>query len=271
MLILLLCITSFVAKRLTNDRIKDPSKCELNRDGFVILPDILTPKQIKRYQELSDNKHILDIKRDIHDNPDIIKVIREKIPPQYVFQDYIFAIQQSSVYTCHRDNNRKPSNASQSYDSYTILFFLKDMDRSLDVIIGSHARSDLFYNTDPTKSITVKAGSAILFDANLVHAGSFNETDGNTRIQMKLTHPDDREAISFYEKYNKYADKPNTVPKSVQRIHKHLSCQFPMASDLTQNLNIESSKPGAKKSWIQEMYSKLVYGDSNFYDLPDAK
>ncbi len=253
-----------------NSRIKDPSGCQLERDGFVLLPNILTPEKVQYYLDLSNNKHTLEIKKDIHGNPDILN--RTKLGNDYEFQDYILSIQQAS-YTCHRDNNRKQANKGQKHDSYTILFFLKEMDRSLDVIVGSHLQNKAMYLTDHTKSITVPVGSALLFNANLIHAGSFNEKDGNTRIQMKLTHRDDRKAIDFYEDYNKIADKSNKVPTGFQKIHKHLSCQFPFLSDTTQDLNIQTSKytsNDAKAPWIQRVFSQIVYGNPNYFDLSDA-
>jgi len=274
-LIVFLIATSYTIRCICNDRWLDPMSASLEKDGFVLIPNAFTPEQVTHCLEQCEAENILDVKKYIHENTELLDTIRKHIgDPEYEYQDYIFTIKQASVYTCHRDNNRKPSNKGQEKDSYTVLFFLKPMDRSLDVIPGSHKTDHFFYFTDPTKSIQVPAGSALLFNANLIHAGSFNETDGNTRIQMKLTHPNDRKVIDFYENYNKIANKPNTVPKTIQKIHKHLSCQFPMASDLTQKLNIETSRGsqgGAKIPWIQKMYSRIVYGDPDFYDLPDAQ
>ena len=274
LIIVVLVAFSYACKCIVSDRIQKPQLASLEKDGFVLIPNILSDEQVIQYLEQAESENILEIKKDIHSKSEILDTVRKHIgDPEYEFQDYIFAIKQASVYTCHRDNNRKPSNKGQEKDSFTILFFLKPMDRSLDVIPGSHKTNNFWYFSDPTKSIQVPAGSALLFNANLIHAGSFNKKDGNTRIQMKLTHPHDRKVIDFYEDYNKIANKPNTVPKSLQKIHKHLSCQFPMISDFTQKMNIETSRgssQGVTIPWIQKLYSRIVYGDANFYDLPDA-
>jgi hypothetical protein len=271
-IVILFIAISYTCRGFIKDNIKDPQLASLDKDGFVLIQNAFTPEKVLSYLEKCDSENILDVKKDIHANDELLDTIRKHIGDnEYEYQDYIFAIKQASVYTCHRDNNRKPSNKGQQKDSFTILFFLKPMERSLDVIPGSHKTDHMFYFTDPTRSIQVPAGSALLFNANLIHAGSFNITDNNTRIQMKLTHHDDRKIIDFYEKYNKIAKKPNTVPQTLQKIHKHLSCQFPMASDLTQQINIQTSRQGSSIPWIQKLYSKIVYGNSNFYELPDAK
>ena len=48
---------------------------------------------------------------------------------------------------------------------------------------------------------------------------------------------------------------------------------FPFFSDLTQRENINSSRGsinGIKIPWTQKIFSYLFYGNSDFYDLPNA-
>jgi len=79
------------------------------------------------------------------------------------------------------------------------------MEKNLDVIINSHKYKYLYTIniTDPTKTVRIPKGSAILFDANLIHSGTFNKKSDNYRIQMKLTHKNDRKILNYYENYNK--------------------------------------------------------------------
>lgn len=53
----------------------------------------------------------------------------------------------------------------------------------------------------------------------------------------------------------------------------NLSCMFPFVSNLTQSENINSSRGsdnGAKIGIFQKMFSYIFYGNSDFYDLPNA-
>jgi hypothetical protein len=48
---------------------------------------------------------------------------------------------------------------------------------------------------------------------------------------------------------------------------------FPIFSNLTQKENIRSSRGsdnGVQIGWFQQLFSYLFYGNSNFYDLPNA-
>ena len=67
--------------------------------------------------------------------------------------DYIWMIMKSNVHICDRDNNGLFFNKNQKYDSYTILFYLEDMDSCLDVIPKSHLSKykNLINLTDLTK------------------------------------------------------------------------------------------------------------------------
>ena len=46
-------------------------------------------------------------------------------------------------------------------------------------------------------------GIMIIFDANLIHVGTLLDSDNNIRIQMKVTHKDDIEVLSYYQNFNK--------------------------------------------------------------------
>lgn len=190
--------------------------------------------------------------------------------------DYIWMIMKSNIHTCHRDNNGIFFNPEQKHDSYTILFYLEDMDSCLDVIPKSHKNKyeHSFNWTDVTQKVKCNPGSAIIFNANLVHTGSFNKKPDNMRIQMKITHIDDFDAIKYYQNFNKYANKSNNIPESLRKIQKHISCQYPFLSDITQDTNINTargSSHGAEIPWTQKLFSLFAYGDANYYDLPDAE
>jgi ectoine hydroxylase-related dioxygenase (phytanoyl-CoA dioxygenase family) len=77
------------------------------------------------------------------------------------------------------------------------------MDNSLDVIDKSHKvenKNNFDFNiSDPLTKLGCKSGDIILFNANLIHVGTINDIDDNLRIQMKVTHRDDRDILNYYE------------------------------------------------------------------------
>jgi len=90
---------------------------------------------------------------------------------------------------------------------------------------------------------------------------------------MKVTHRDDRKVIHYYENFNKVLVKDNTIPTVIRKAQKDISCVLPIISDYVQNINISSARGsdnGADIPIGQKVFSTLYYGDSKFYDLPNA-
>jgi hypothetical protein len=193
----------------------------------------------------------------------------------YQFQDYIWIIEKSSVHTCHRDNNGDFFNKNQKYPSYTMLVYLEDMDKCLGVIPESHKNPNSYF-IDYSNSLTnllCKNGDSIIFNANLIHVGTFNEKDDNLRIQLKVTHKEDIPFIFYYQNFHKILNQDNNIPIYLRKIQKNLSCTFPGISNWTQNENIKTSRGSVNGADIgsgQKIFSYIFYGNPNFYDLPNA-
>jgi len=173
--------------------------------------------------------------------------------PGYEFQDYIFVIKKSSIHTCHRDANGDMFNEGQIHPSYTMLLYVEG--GSLNVVPGS--QDGRAFNFDGTDQVFFNPGDVIVFDANMVHAGSIGPD--NLRIQMKITHHDDRDTLDYYEQYTKIASRDNKLSEPLKMIHQRLSCAVPGISDLTQ----EQVKRGTNS----KLFSRFFYGDENFYEL----
>ena len=249
------------------------NRYDLEKDGFTVINKILSREGVKEINYLANINKIKEIKKFIVQNDKVKSILNNFIDSKYIFHDYIFYIKKSKIHTCHRDYNGTLFNNKVKNPSYTILFFLNDMDSGLDVIPGSH--TSLFSNAinlfDVTQGIKVKKGDAIIFDANLIHSGSFNNQENNPRIQMKLSHPDDIVEYDYYQKYNKILDKNNNTNKYVQRVQKYLSCQFPIFADLT---NYDAKKNVSNKSFgkssIEQGLASFFYGNKDFYNLKEA-
>lgn len=272
MLVIFVCI-SVLLRYLNSDIICD-CKCDITKNGYCKIENILSSEKINNLLTDIHTNESKAIKSIIMSDQKIINKIRAIVGQDYIFQDYVWLIKKSSVHTCHRDNNGDFFNSKQKYPSYTILFYLEKMNRCLDVIPESHItiNTNSVNFTDLTKSLKCNIGDAIIFNANLIHVGSFNKNPNNIRIQMKITHKDDINTLNYYQNFNKIIDKSNTVNTNIKLIQKHVSCQFPIISDITQDINIKTSRGssmGAKIPKIQKIFSYLFYGDYHYYDLKD--
>lgn len=240
--------------------------------GFKKIPQILEKKDVDKIMEWIREKQYKNVYQYIVNHSSVLSRIKSfsGISSEYVFQDYSYFILKSRVHTCHRDNNGTFFNPNQKYPSYTIIFYLEDIGQGLDVIPGSHLLKTPFISNS-TVPIDVQIGDAILFDANLIHAGSIHPYD-SIRIQMKISHPLDISTLSFYQDFHKVLNKPNTSSNYFLHLQKWFSCHFPIFSDVFMEQEDKQSWRGSETatvSWAQKIFSFFVYGDADYYDIPN--
>ena len=267
--LLLLIVLLFAWYVMKKDVMLDPVKYPhtLDDNGFLVVKNVFSPEEIQ-YMKTTEFK---TVKGALMASQKLNDVIRTKVGKDYVLQDYIWIIKRASVHTCHRDNNGDMFNKDQKHPSYTMLIYLEDMEKCLGVIDKSHKKKGSMF--DDVQNLTCSKGDAIIFNANLIHTGTFNKREDNLRIQMKITHKDDVETLGYYQDFNKVLDTPNTVPVFLRKIQNRLSCALPMVSDLTQKTNIDSARGsdnGANIGFFQRLFSYTFYGNEKFYDLPNA-
>ena len=269
-------------------KLREPEEREirdsLQTNGYQLLPNIFQEKEIAEFVEKSKSGKFREIQDHIQHHHQLLRRLRDCIflsvfdeNPNYIFQDYIWIIQKSVVHTCHRDNNGDFFNMGQKYPSYTVLIYLEDMNPSLGVFPGSHQDQythaiNLFEKLTP---VSCKKGDVIIFNANLIHTGMFNDykKEDHLRIQMKFTHRDDIDKIAYYENFHKIQNRESTLPIGLRKIHQSVSCTFPIVSDWTQGENIRTARGtdnGIDIGWAQQAFSYLLYGNADFYDLPNA-
>lgn len=275
----LLCISIYLVYFLffKKDKIEiNTSQYNLKEDGFCVIKNVFPKNKIESLKTLCVEGDYKQTKTFLLRDHELKKIIYQQTnDPKYQFQDYIWIIQKSSVHTCHRDNNGDFFNEGQKYPSYTMLIYLEDMEKCLGVIPQSHLNKNA-YNiniTDQVNNLVCNKGDVILFNANLIHVGTINTKNDHLRIQMKVSHEDDLEVLSYYQNYNKVLKENNLMPAFIKKAQMNLSCMFPFISNLTQKENIMSSRGtvnGAQISWFQKAFSYLFYGNSHFYDLPNA-
>jgi len=250
-------------------------KYNLNRDGFCIFKDTFSSSEIYNLTKKCEMADYSETKEYLMTHKNLNNLIHRNTSKDHIFQDYIFIIKKSAIHTCHRDSNGDFFNETQKYPSYTMLIFLEDMEKCLGVIPHSHKDVNSFNInfSDPVSHLVCKKGDIILFNANLIHVGALNSKDDNLRIQMKVTHKDDIEAIPYYNNYNKILNEDNNMPFLIRKAQRKLSCLLPIISNLSQKeIQRTSGGDSAKEkiSVFQKIFSSLFYGNSSFYNLPNA-
>ena len=275
-LLLVLITLFFLSILYKKDRVdKYNNNYELRKDGLCIFKNVLNDEEIIYLRELCKKEEYQKIQQYLLNNKNMKQLIHKYAGSQYQFQDYIWLIKKSAVHTCHRDNNGDFFNEGQKWPSYTMLVYLEDMEKCLGVIPESHREPGSHYVDFSNSLINLLCGRGdiILFNANLIHVGTINDKENNLRIQLKVTHKDDIPYLSYYENFHKVLNEDNKLPQYVRKIQKNLSCTFPGISNMTQSENIRSARGsdnGANIGQGQKWFSYLFYGNSNFYDLPNA-
>jgi ectoine hydroxylase-related dioxygenase (phytanoyl-CoA dioxygenase family) len=228
-------------------------------NGFIVIPDFISQKDLEHIKRFIDSNKIIDVKQYIINSKEIKSKITALLGEDYEFNDYIFLIKKSQFHTCHRDYNGDFFNENQTRPSYTIIIYLEDMNRCLDVIPESHIEKNKYdvYLTDYTQTILCKKRDAILFNANLLHGGSLNENENNMRIQMKISHKDDQEVLHFYNNYNKILNSGNNTPMAFKQIQKHVSCQFPILSTYLKQYDSNKDNSNNNSSFISKFFAEL--------------
>jgi hypothetical protein len=250
-------------------------KIQLQTDGYCVGSQLFTKNELSYMHTCMRHHQYKDLQASIQSQQRLTHFMKTNLGQHYVLQDYIWVIEKSHVNTCHRDNNGDFFNSKQKYPSYTMILFLEDMDKCLSVYAGSHKSkwSHCVNFTTPLQNIICNKGDMIIFNANLIHVGALNTKSDNARIQMKITHKEDIGTLNYYQDFHKVANKESHVPKPIQKIQRSLSCTFPIVSDITQNTNIETSRGsdnGVSIPLHQKLFSFIFYGNSDFYDLPNA-
>ena len=261
--IIVICIScSFVKVHLKNDIY------DITKDGFVTNTSLLSPSQVSNIKNLWNNSQYKDIHNIIQNSPEISDFIHSVLPQDYVLLDYIMFLENSVLHTCHRDNNGSRFNTDID-ESYTMIIYIDDMNECLDIVPGSHLKSDLgVYLFDKTQTWSCSPGHAILFNANLVHSGSLLSRPNNKRIQLKISRKQDIPKLLYYNNYHKLLNKSNTNSHISKVLQHGLSCQFPIVADLTQ---------GQNKNYIQgnlshtdKIFSNIMYSKDDYYVLDNA-
>jgi hypothetical protein len=182
----------------------------------------------------------------------------------YKLIDYMYVIENSSIHTYHRDYTSSKNYNNLTYPSYTMILYLDNFNSGLHVIPKSHLDNSFIYFFDYSEKINVKIGSVIIFDANLLHCGDlYNNKNDRKCIQFKIIHKDDLHKVPHLQNFHVLINSKNNKAEILKKIEMNFTKHFPIITDLFNSI-IKNSF-GEKKTFIQKMFSKLIFSNSNFY------
>jgi len=156
------------------------SKYTLEIDGICIL---YNPEYVNNDNRLSLSNDILT-----------------KLPPGYIFIDYIYKIQNSALSTFHRDVTSSQYIHKTKYPVYTAILY-KYSGELLSFCPGSNKTYPFVWSR--ITNIHGKAGTVFLFDCDILHAGCDNNCEVMREVlQYKICHKDDLERLRGLSKIN---------------------------------------------------------------------
>jgi ectoine hydroxylase-related dioxygenase (phytanoyl-CoA dioxygenase family) len=259
---------------LLNQKTKNSStKLDLEKDGICVIRNVFSKQELQNLLVDCKNNNYKIVKNSIIHNKRLNQVITS-IGSGYEFHDYIFIIKKSAIHTCHRDSNGDFFNDIK-HPSYTAIIYLEDMDKCLGIIPNSHKDINSFgiNFTNKVENVICKKGDILLFNANLLHAGTINIKNKDAlRIQMKISHKKDMKELGFYNNYNKILNQENTNPYLIKKLQQNASCMVPITSNYIHDSVKQSKyiKTNNDLNWVDQIFSYVFYGNKNFYNLPNA-
>jgi hypothetical protein len=255
-LLLLLVFFLWIQSR-TVRFVKAPQDGDSGYDVLTCLDEF----EVRHALDLVENKKYRELQHAIQNNPRVLREIEGVLGSDYVFQDYMLSLEKSAISTCHRDENGQMFNDRVVHPTYTMLFFLEPMDSCLDVIAGSHRRGDFINVSQPLESVSCDPGQAILFNADLIHSGSINDSEDNhRRVQMKLIHKDDVGKIPQFDDYHKVVDASKSNSRWYTTFVRNASCTFTGVADAFKN---GENAP----DFMKKVYKVIAYGGDDRYKL----
>jgi hypothetical protein len=128
------------------------------------------------------------------------KDILNKLPRGYVFINYVYKIQDTSLSTFHRDVTSSQNIYHTKHPIYTMILYKYDGE-----LLSVCPRSNMQYPFvfSHITNISGNAGTAFLFDSELLHAGMKNKCKKREIIQYKLCHVDDLQLLTHLSGVNK--------------------------------------------------------------------
>jgi ectoine hydroxylase-related dioxygenase (phytanoyl-CoA dioxygenase family) len=228
------------------------------------MDNLLSKNEVDLVLSYWDKGDFVFIKQFFLNNQNITSKIHEILPEEYVLIDYTYVIENSSIHTFHRDYTSSKNYNNLKYSSYTMILYLDDSDTGLNIIPGSHKDNSCIYFYNRAKKLHFIPGTAVIFDADILHAGSIVDSEVKRRcIQFKIIHRDDRGKLLSLQNYHVLINRPNNKFILLKEIESILTRHFPIFMDIFQG-HIKTSF-SEDKTMIQNIVSKIIFSDTDFY------
>lgn len=230
--------------------------------GYFIVENLLDGEQLKYILNLWKNKNYSDIKY-YFKNKTIQDKIKNYFGENYIFIDYTYMIENSAIHTYHRDYTSSRNYNNLKYPSYTMILYLDESDTGLNIIPGSHKDNYPLYILNKSKKIKAKPGSAVIFDADILHSGTPSINTSRHCIQFKIIHKDDVNKLKHLLDYHVLINRPNNKSLYIKYIETVFTRHFPIILDFFQE-TIKSSFV-ENKTYVQKFISSFVFSNKDFY------
>lgn len=230
--------------------------------GYFIVEELIDREEVKNILEMWKYKNYSQIKY-YFKNKTIKDKIKKYFGEDYTLIDYTYIIENSAIHTYHRDYTSSKNYNNLKYPSYTMILYLDDSDTGLNIIPGSHKDNYPIYVLDKSKKLKANPGSAIIFDADILHAGSTSIETKRHCIQFKIIHKDDINKLKHLLDYHVLINRPNNKYLYTRYIETAFTRHFPIFLDFFQE-TIKSSF-SENKSHIQKFISSVIFSNKDFY------
>jgi hypothetical protein len=236
----------------------------LEKSGYLIKNNLLTESEVHYLLHYWNNKDYTSIKYFFKNNINMENTVTEIFGNDYILLDYTYIIEDSSIHTFHRDYTSCKQYNKLDNISYTMIIYLDSPDYGLDVIPESHNNIQSVYMMNSAISIRCDSGSAIIFDANLLHSGTLKVGQPSRHcIQFKIVHKDDISKIPHLLGQHVLNNRQNDKSYTLKQIERYLTQHFPIFMDM--NNGIIKTSFSDNKTFMQKIVSSLVFSNQDFY------
>lgn len=240
------------------------TKSKSGDSGYVIITDLINKNDVEKLLIDWDGKNYKNVKLFFKNNNEIDKKINDILGDDYTMIDYTYMIENSAIHTFHRDYTSCQNYNNLEHPSYTMILYLDDSDTGLQVIPQSHNDNKWVYLRDKSKKLYFKSGTAILFNANLLHSGYI--VNGEVKrhcIQFKVIHKNDIEKMPWLQDFHVLINKPNNKSENVKYLEMKATMHLPIFMDIFQSMIKTSFHED--KTYLQKTISNMIFSDADFY------
>jgi hypothetical protein len=232
--------------------------------GYLIINNFLDKPTVNNIMKNWNIKNYKAIKEYFLTNQTVRDKIRQIFGDEYILINYCYLIENSAIHTYHRDYTSSQNYNELEHPSYTMILYLDKSDTGLNVIPGSHIDNNLCYLIDRSKKLKFNPGDSIIFDADILHAGTaIDKLESRHCIQFKIIHKDDIKKMPWLLDFNVLINKPNDKDFTLKLIEAELTKRIPCFMDLT-NGTIKTAF-SEEKSFLQKIFSWLLFSNEDFY------